>query len=211
MHQIRINVGNGTDLDVKVKSQEVLLSIKEENMTIICGSVKNGSVAISCDTQSNYGNLQLSSSYIINSNKLYYVNDSIIGFSGWASMADALEHYFNEKSQKIKLDNRMEIFSSFKKLHKKLIDNYYIEVTETEDQPMESSQLSLIIINKNGLFEVGSYREVNQFHKYWAIGSGQELALGAMYAVYETEDLSAKDIVEIVRILHQRMDIKKRL
>lgn len=166
-------------------------------MSVICGAIKDGSVAIACDTQSSFGTLKVSSSYIVNSSKLYTVNGNIIGFCGWSAVSDILEHIIYTKPKKLKFDSRMEIYSTFKKLHSKFIENYYIEPTEDENLPVQSSQLDLIIINKYGLFEIGSLREVNQYNKYWAIGSGQELAIGAMYSVYETENLSAVDIAEI--------------
>ena len=52
-------------------------------MSIVCAAVKDGEIAISCDTQSNDGSLTVSSKHIKNSNKLYVVNDSIMGIVGW--------------------------------------------------------------------------------------------------------------------------------
>jgi ATP-dependent HslUV protease, peptidase subunit HslV len=42
----------------------------------------------------------------------------------------------------------------------------------------------VLIANPNGLFGVYSYREVFEFDRFWAIGSGRAFALGAMHAVY---------------------------
>lgn len=39
-------------------------------------------------------------------------------------------------------------------------------------------------------------REVFEFNRFWAIGSGREFALGAMYAVYENLE-SAEDITKV--------------
>lgn len=164
-------------------------------MSIICAVKKDGIVAISSDTQSNLGSLKVSSNYIKNSEKLFSVNESIIGIAGWSAVSDLFEHLISKKPKMFNLENRMDIYSTFKKLHKKLVDDYYIEINEGEDQPVESSQLEALIINKHGLFEIGSYREVNEYNRYWAIGSGQELALGAMYSLYETE-MTADSIAE---------------
>ena len=81
------------------------------------------------------------------------------------------------------------------RLHEKMKDNYFIETREDDDQPVESNQLDALIINKHGLYEIGSYREVNEYKTFWAIGSGRRLALGAMHGLYE-QSLSAKEIVE---------------
>jgi ATP-dependent protease HslVU (ClpYQ) peptidase subunit len=42
---------------------------------------------------------------------------------------------------------------------------------------------------------VHSLREVCEYKKFWAIGSGSEYALGAMYAVYDMLD-SAEEIAK---------------
>jgi ATP-dependent protease HslVU (ClpYQ) peptidase subunit len=44
----------------------------------------------------------------------------------------------------------------------------------------------VLIANAHGLFGVYSYREVFEFERFWAIGSGRSFALGAMYAGYDT-------------------------
>jgi len=164
-------------------------------MTIICAVRKNDEIAISCDTQSNYGSLQVSSKYIKNSNKLYSVNNSILGIAGWCAVSDMVEHLIKHEKKMFKLNNRMEIFSTLMLLHKKMKDDYFIETREEDDQPVESSQLDALIINENGVFGIGSYREVNQYNKYWAMGSGKRLALGAMHALYDS-NITAKEIVE---------------
>jgi len=39
-------------------------------------------------------------------------------------------------------------------------------------------------VNPSGIFAVYSMREVFEFDRFWAIGSGRDFALGAMYTVY---------------------------
>ena len=43
----------------------------------------------------------------------------------------------------------------------------------------------MLIANAHGIFGVYSYREVFEFERFWAIGSGRSFALGAMYAGYD--------------------------
>jgi len=49
-----------------------------------------------------------------------------------------------------------------------------------------ASQIDALIANAYGIFGMFEFREVHEFEKFWAIGSGKAYALGAMYAVYET-------------------------
>ena len=74
-------------------------------------------------------------------------------------------------------------------------DNYYLETYEDSSQPVESLQLDALVINKFGIFEIGSYRDVNQFSRFWAVGSGSRYSLGAMEALYG-KTVDAKELVE---------------
>jgi len=40
-------------------------------------------------------------------------------------------------------------------------------------------------MNSNGIFGLYSLREVDQYSRFWAVGSGSEFALGAMHAAYD--------------------------
>ena len=46
-------------------------------------------------------------------------------------------------------------------------------------------QYTIVIANAHGIFGVYSYREVFEFERFWAVGSGRRFALGAMFAVYD--------------------------
>ncbi len=45
-----------------------------------------------------------------------------------------------------------------------------------------------LIVNANGIFEIESYRSVAEYTRYWVLGSGNKLALGALHALYDKED-----------------------
>ena len=53
-----------------------------------------------------------------------------------------------------------------------------------------------MIANQYGIFGVFALREVCVYSKYWAIGAGAEIALGAMYACYDEQ----RDAETIARI-----------
>lgn len=56
--------------------------------------------------------------------------------------------------------------------------------------------MMVVIANAHGIFGVYPMREIYEFSRIWAIGSGRKFAMGAMYAVYD-QDLSAREIAEI--------------
>jgi ATP-dependent protease HslVU (ClpYQ) peptidase subunit len=80
-------------------------------------------------------------------------------------------------------------------LHKEMKKNYFLETYEDSSQPVESTQLDALIINKNGIFEISGYRDVHQYSRFWAVGSGCRYSLGAMEALYGKAN-DAKVLVE---------------
>ncbi|HLL19855.1 MAG TPA: MFS transporter, partial [Rubrivivax sp.] len=85
----------------------------------------------------------------------------------------------------LQLDSRQGLFETFLDLHPKLKDRYFLNTKEHDSDPYESSQFSILVANVNGIFGVESYREVFEFQRFWAIGSGRRFALGAMHALYD--------------------------
>jgi ATP-dependent HslUV protease subunit HslV len=73
------------------------------------------------------------------------------------------------------------VFDTFLKLHPKLKERFFLNTKEHDSDPYESSQFTIVIANSHGIFGVESYREVFEFERFWAVGSGRRFALGAMY------------------------------
>jgi ATP-dependent protease HslVU (ClpYQ) peptidase subunit len=164
-------------------------------MSIVCAAIKGNEVAIAADTQMSFGSMAVGADNLKNCGKLYAVKDSVIGLVGWAAVSSAMGHLIEEEGQMFSLDERSQIYKTFLKLHDVLKKDYYLNPYEDSDQPLESSQIYALIINKYGLFEVCRFREVCEYRKYWAIGSGSEYALGAIQAMYESE-ATAQQLVE---------------
>ena len=87
--------------------------------------------------------------------------------------------------------SRLSIFETLRKLHPILKDQHFLNPKEEEDDPYESTQITALIANENGIFGVYSMREVFEYTQFWAVGSGKEVALGAMYALYPRLETAA--------------------
>jgi ATP-dependent protease HslVU (ClpYQ) peptidase subunit len=84
-------------------------------------------------------------------------------------------------------------------LHNELRENHYATGNEVEDQPFESTPLTAVIGTAEKLYTVYSFREVIEHQNFCAIGSGAQLALGALHVMYSTinPELShAQDMIQ---------------
>ena len=167
-----------------------------KNMSTLVVVKKNGIACIAADTLTCFGNKKLSATYDTEPTKLLSTGDSYIGLVGSAAHNLVMESLFSNIKKPPNFKNRLKIFESFRKLHSRLKDDYFLNPKEDEQDPYESTQMDLFIANSYGIFGVFSLREVFEYKKFWAIGSGGEFALGAMYAAYEQFD-SAEDIARV--------------
>lgn len=163
-------------------------------MSVVCAAIKNGEIAIAADTQLSFGSLIVGAENLGNSSKLYVVEDNVIGVVGWNAVCSLFEYVAEEHKEIFNFSDRKNILKTLFKLHTLLKNEYFLETHEDREQPVESIQLRAIIINCHGIYEINSYREVNHYSKYWAIGSGRYYALGALHSQYETH-ASAKELV----------------
>ena len=88
------------------------------------------------------------------------------------------------RHEDLDFSNKFAIFETFRKLHPILKEQHFLNPKEEEDDPYESTQITGLLANEHGIFGVFSMREVFEYTRYWAAGSGREFALGAMQALY---------------------------
>ena len=156
---------------------------------------KGNNLAIATDSLVTFGETRLPDGYEANT-KLFTVGDSIIGTVGTIAHLPVLKQALGALApEDLQLHTRDGIFNTFVKLHPTLKDRYFLNTKEQDSDPYESSQFSILIVNSSGLFGVESYREVFEFERFWAIGSGRRFALGAMHALYSRAK-SASEVAE---------------
>lgn len=165
-------------------------------MSTITVVKKDGFVAIAADTLTKWGSTKESAQYIVNHEKIIRVGDSFLGMSGSASVGLALQHFFANSKNKAQLNGVMDIFGTWTMLHEQLKEHYFLKPDEDEDDSVESTKTNVLIANPHGIFGIGAYRYVQEFSRFYAYGIGNEYALGAMYAVYNSE----RSALEIARL-----------
>jgi ATP-dependent protease HslVU (ClpYQ) peptidase subunit len=156
---------------------------------------KGTQLAIASDSLVTFGETRLPQGYEANA-KMFSVGGSWIGAVGSTAHMPVLRRSLGAlPADELQLGSRDAIFETFLRLHPRLKDTYFLNSKEHDSDPYESSQFSILIANAQGIFGVESYREVFEFERFWAIGSGRRFALGAMHAVYARAK-SARDVAE---------------
>ena len=163
-------------------------------MTTIVLVRKGDSAVIAADSLTTFGTTRLAPAYDRSPEKIVAYRDSFIGVAGSAAHQLVIENILL-RNPDLELHGKAAVYETFRKLHPILKEEAFLNPKEEEDDPYESSQMTAMIANSSGIFAVYSMREVFEFDRFWAIGSGRDFALGAMYAVY-TKAKSAAAIAE---------------
>ena len=167
-------------------------------MTVITAVRKDNEIAIACDTQTTNGSqlLKYTAEYKVNHIKLIPYGHSIFGLSGSTAISQIFEDLLVQL-EPVPLASRSEIFRWLLSNQTTLKTEYFLktDVASDKQQPTESLGLYALMVNPHGIFTINPYREVSEYTKFWAIGSGSTLALGALEVLYE-QNLKASKIAE---------------
>ncbi len=165
-------------------------------MSTIVAVKKNGRACIAADTLTTFGEIKQSSEYDCTHDKIHLYRDSYFGIVGSAAHHTVIQSILDRYGSELSFNNHRAVFESFRKLHPILKEDYFLNPKDEDDDPYESSRIDTLIVNPHGIFAVYALREVFEYSRFWAVGSGGDIALGAMYAIYDHED-SVEKIAKI--------------
>lgn len=166
-------------------------------MSTITVVKKNGVAAIAADSLTKWGYSKESADYVSNHQKIIQVQDSYLGICGPSSAKFALRHYFSNSQNEARFDNVDNIFQTWLALHEALKNKYFMNPNENSEDAYESTRMDVLIANPHGIFGMGANRHAQEFSKFFAYGSGNDYATGAMYAVYGDPDRTAENIARL--------------
>src|ERR1041384_7486333 len=160
---------------------------------------KAGKAVIAADSLTTFGRTKFGKKYQRNPEKIHKFESSYIGIVGDAAHSNVFENIIEKFADELRFDSRKHIFETYLNLHQILKDKFHLNPEAAEDVAYQSSQIDALIANENGIFGMFEFREVHEFEKFWAIGSGKPYALGAMFATYDRfddpEDIARAGIV----------------
>ena len=161
-------------------------------MSTIVAVLKNNIACIAADSLTSFGDTRQSAEFVSDSDKIIkftgYGSDNYMGIVGSAAHHLVMQNLIINHADKIDFSNRLAIFNTLKTIHPILKDEYFLNSKEEDNDSYESSRVDALVMNANGIFGMYSLREVDQYSRFWAVGSGSEFALGAMHAAYDLID-----------------------
>jgi ATP-dependent HslUV protease subunit HslV len=157
---------------------------------------KAGVGCMAADTLTSYGSRKQSARYVTRPEKILEVDGSYVGMVGWCAHQSVLESAFAHGLVLPMIASEQDLFEFSRVLHHKLKREYFLNTSDDDDEPYESSQMMLFILNRNGMFGLDSLRSADRYRRFAAAGSGSHYALGAMYSAYE-QGLPPEDIARL--------------
>lgn len=158
-------------------------------MSTIVAVLKNQKACLAADSLTSFGDTKQAAEYVVDSDKVICFGDSNhIGIVGSAAHHLVMKNLIEKHSDKINLSSSFHIFETMRQLHPIMKEEYFLNSKDEDDDSYESSRVDSLIMNRNGIFGLYSLREVDQYTKFWAVGSGAEFALGAMQVAYQLYD-----------------------
>ncbi len=154
-------------------------------MSTIVVAQKNGSICIGADTLSCLGSLRQRAHHIVNKTKITRIGDSYIGLTGTSASLVVMNSYFANPDRPRDFSSTQAIFETLRHAHHFLKHEYFMAGHPDKDDEYETTQFYGLVANGHGIFAIYSYRSAQQFHKFWAAGSGRDFALGAMQAAFD--------------------------
>lgn len=157
-------------------------------MTTIAAARKGKKICIGADSLSLYGSRKETADHVTSTDKILKLPSMYLGFSGPAVWNEVFSHYFlHYKRFEFGFDSVDAIFAEMLKIHQAFKTEFFLTPQRDPQDLFESSEYLILLINHKGIFELDWKRNIREYSKFAAIGTGEEYALGAMRAVYERE------------------------
>jgi ATP-dependent protease HslVU (ClpYQ) peptidase subunit len=155
-------------------------------MSVIVVVKKNKKIAIAADSNYSVGSLNIKSGYLKDRSKIIQHGDTFFGLVGATAHEHVIADLLKRYKSKLSFNSEHEIFRSYLAMHDILTQEYYLRTDDEEStQEYESSQIDGLIANPKGIFGIYTWREVYEYEKFWAIGSGRNFALGSLFSTFD--------------------------
>ena len=163
-------------------------------MTVIAGIRAENEVIIAADSQQTCGDEPVYQTF---PNKLIHVPGKIaIGIGGWTKYSNIMRKFIRdwtadhgetetETGAWFFPETALDLLEWFQD-YRKECHKWGLQEMERDRFPFGALSASMLVGTPGGLFFVSTDLSVNEVPEYFAVGNGENIALGAMYALGNT-------------------------
>ena len=163
-------------------------------MSIAVAVRKQARIALATDSQTNLGSERVPVANM-SGPKYMQIGDAYMAATGWTLYSNILADVLARRRGMPRLDSEANIFKFFTRLWEDLHERYNFvkDQADDADSPFGSLDSTFLVVCARGIFGVASDLSVLRYERYFAIGSGAPVALGAVHALYDS-DVDAESI-----------------
>ena len=157
-------------------------------MSIAVAVRKEARIVLATDSQTNLGSERVPAANL-SGPKFMQIGDAYMAATGWTLYSNILADLLGRRRATPRLDTEANIFRFFTGLWGDLHERYNFvkDQADDADSPFGSLDSTFLVVCARGIFGVASDLSVLRYERYFAIGSGAPIALGAVHALYESE------------------------
>ena len=157
-------------------------------MSIAVAVRKDTNIVLATDSQTNLGSERVPAENL-SGPKYMQIGDAYMAATGWTLYSNILADVLGRRRAPPRLDSEVNIFKFFTRLWEDLHERYNFvkDQADDADSPFGSLDSTFLVVCARGIFGVASDLSVLRYERYFAIGSGAPIALGAVHAQYELE------------------------
>ncbi|MBF2754608.1 MAG: hypothetical protein ISN29_05040 [Gammaproteobacteria bacterium AqS3] len=161
----------------------------------VCVAVKwENLIAIAADQFVDFSNKSYTSSNLA-INKIKGRGNVRIASCGYAIYAQMMEKYLAKSNSDPVFRNADDVFEFFYAFTRDTKTRYHLN-GKTNDGPFSTLGNEFLVVSPTGIYGVSTDLCVHSFDKFHAIGAGEEVAIGAAFALRETLEKTGKISVD---------------
>ena len=172
-------------------------------MSVAVAVLRDDSLALATDSMIHFGGEKVPANNLADT-KMRRVGPAWVAATGWSLYSNILDDWLGGRKRAPSLANEGAIFRFFNDFWSQLHDRYSFvkDQPDDHDSPFGDLDSTFLIASPGGLFHVASDLSVTRFQRYFAIGSGASLAIGAVHALWDSdhtaEEIATKAVASAV-------------
>ena len=157
-------------------------------MSIAVAVRKNARIVLATDSQTNLGSERVPAANL-SGPKFMPIGDVYMAATGWTLYSNIFADLLARRRAVPRLDSETNIFKFFTGLWVDLHERYNFvkDQADDADSPFGSLDSTFLVVCAQGIFGVASDLSVLRYERYFAIGSGAPVAIGAVHALYDSD------------------------